>query len=239
MKLCGIYLITNLSNGKKYIGKSIDILTRWEQHIDAARLKKKDYEFYQDMTEVQNFSFQILELCTLEELQEKEQHFIKYFNSLEQGYNQVMAIDLSKEEQMLFDKKIQKAIELLETTGKYYHEIAEETGLSENIISNINRCKSHTNYHNYKNNIREECGRKQYENKGELNPRSKLTTEQVLEIVELLKHTNLSAEEIGKRYGVSKTTISNINLRGRWTHLTVGFDKNIRKEYQQNYQRKG
>ena len=116
MKLCGIYLITNLSNGKKYIGKSIDILTRWEQHIDAARLKKKDYEFYQDMTEVQNFSFQILELCTLEELQEKEQHFIKYFNSLEQGYNQVMAIDLSKEEQMLFDKKIQKAIELLETT---------------------------------------------------------------------------------------------------------------------------
>lgn len=52
MKLCGIYLITNLSNGKKYIGKSIDILARWEQHIDAARLKKKDYEFYQDMTEV-------------------------------------------------------------------------------------------------------------------------------------------------------------------------------------------
>lgn len=105
MKLCGIYLITNVTNGKRYIGKSVDILTRWEQHIDAARLKKADYEFYQDMVDVQNFSFQILELCTIEELQEREQFFIKQFNSVECGYNQVMAIDLTKEESLLLDKK--------------------------------------------------------------------------------------------------------------------------------------
>lgn len=29
MKICGIYLITNQKTGKAYVGKSVDIITRW------------------------------------------------------------------------------------------------------------------------------------------------------------------------------------------------------------------
>ena len=29
MKICGIYLITNQKTGKAYVGKSVDIVTRW------------------------------------------------------------------------------------------------------------------------------------------------------------------------------------------------------------------
>ena len=68
MKLCGIYLIENKNNGKAYVGKSIDILERWKQHLDAARLHKQDYEFYKDLENVKNFSFSILELCSENEL---------------------------------------------------------------------------------------------------------------------------------------------------------------------------
>ena len=63
MKICGIYLIENRKTGKAYVGKSVDILTRWQQHIDAARLHKQDYEFYSDLERVENFSFSILEQC--------------------------------------------------------------------------------------------------------------------------------------------------------------------------------
>ena len=31
--ICGIYKVTNKENGKAYIGQSIDILTRWNQHL--------------------------------------------------------------------------------------------------------------------------------------------------------------------------------------------------------------
>ena len=130
----------------------------------------------------------------------------------------------------MLDDRICKAIELLENTLLFYKEIANKTGLTEATISNINRCKSHTEYHSYKKNIRLECGKKQYTDIGENNPRSKLKEEQVIEIINLLKNTNLTAEQIGKRFGVSKSAINNINLRKNWRYLSQEFDKNIRKE---------
>lgn len=238
MKLCGIYLIKNNINNKVYIGKSIDILGRWEQHMDAARLHKMDYDFYKDLVNIENFSFNILELCPEEELRQKEQFYITHFNSLETGYNQVFAIDQRKAEEKMFDEKILKAIDLLVNTDMLYKDIANETQLSENTIANINKCKSHTQYHSYKNNIREECGRKQYYDIGEHNPRSKLTEKQVIEIIELLKYSDLTLEEISKQFNVSRSAINNINTRKNWKHLSQEFSKNIRKEFKELLKRR-
>ncbi|MBN2729624.1 MAG: GIY-YIG nuclease family protein [Bacteroidales bacterium] len=33
--VCGIYRITNLNNGKKYIGQSRNICARWKQHTQS------------------------------------------------------------------------------------------------------------------------------------------------------------------------------------------------------------
>lgn len=232
MKICGIYAITNTKSNKIYIGKSIDILQRWEQHLDNARLKKYNYDFYKDLTDYSSFSFQILNICKEEELQEKEQYYINKYNSLKNGYNQVTAIDSTKQEIFLLQENVLKAINLLETTNLFYKDIAEQTNLSTNTVYNINVCKSYTKYHNYKKNIREECNKKQFYDKGELNPNSKLNERQVKEIIELLKNTNLTLQEIAKRYKVSKSAINNINLCKRWTHLSTDFQNNIRKEYQ-------
>ena len=86
----------------------------------------------------------------------------------------------------MIEDKIFYAINLLEHTDLQYSIISEKTGLSIKSIENINRCKSYTKYHNYKNNIREENGKKQFYDKGELNPRAKLTENVVIEIIELL-----------------------------------------------------
>ena len=233
MKICGIYAIINIETNQIYIGKSIDILQRWQQHLDNARLKRYNYDFYKDLANPYNFTFQILSICPENELQEKEQYFIDAYNSMENGYNQVTAIDQTKQESLMLQESILKAIDLLENTNLFYKDIAQQTNLSVNTVHNINICKSHTKYHNYKSNIREECGRKQYYDKGELNPHSKLNETQVLEIIELLKHTNLTLKQIGEKYNVSHSTINNINRCKRWTHLIKDFSYNIRKEYQE------
>lgn len=230
MKLCGIYLIHNHLNNKIYIGKSIDILGRWQQHIDNAHLEKYDYEFYKDLKDINSFTFQILELCLQEQLQAKEQYYIDYYSASSQGYNQVEAIDLTKQESLLLQENILKAINLLENTNLFYNQIAEQTNLSVNTIANINRCKTYTKYHHYINNIREECGRKQYFDKGELNPNSKLTESDVIKIIELLENTTLTAKEIGDKFNVSRSTINNINLKQRWGYLSPQYQNNIRKE---------
>ncbi len=39
-KICGIYVIKNTVNDLCYVGQSIDILTRWVAHKNAAKNKK-------------------------------------------------------------------------------------------------------------------------------------------------------------------------------------------------------
>lgn len=95
--MIGIYKITNLINQKKYIGQSIDIERRFKEHhinpfntIDCANKQL----FYQAIKKygIDNFSFEVLEECKVEELDEKEKYWIKYYNTYigwenSQGYN--------------------------------------------------------------------------------------------------------------------------------------------------------
>ena len=93
LKIIGIYKITNLINGKIYIGQSIDIYDRWYQHKYKAFDKKElayNSAIHAAMRKygVENFKLDILEQCTQEELDEKEQFWIANLNSLTpNGYN--------------------------------------------------------------------------------------------------------------------------------------------------------
>ena len=82
---CGIYKITNLINNKIYIGQSIHITQRWKEHIQG----KGNKELYLDIQKysVNSFTFEIIELCPKEQLNEKESYWIKYYDSVNQGYN--------------------------------------------------------------------------------------------------------------------------------------------------------
>lgn len=90
----GIYKITNQINGKVYIGQSVHINQRWNQHRSAAfNSNDKDYNkyFYCSIRKygLKNFIFEIIEECKQEELNEKEIYWIKYYDSTnkEKGYN--------------------------------------------------------------------------------------------------------------------------------------------------------
>lgn len=91
--LCGIYKITNVKNGKVYVGQSVDIAERWKQHVkrgcrcDSGTLSGAG--LYEAMWEdgVWNFSFQVLEECGKEQLNTHEKLWIAHFQSNEIGYN--------------------------------------------------------------------------------------------------------------------------------------------------------
>ena len=89
----GIYKITDIGNGKMYVGQSVDVGERWKQHIKRGCKAElgtvSGSKLYSAMVEhgIWNFKFELLQECTKEELNKTEKFWISYFNSTEYGYN--------------------------------------------------------------------------------------------------------------------------------------------------------
>lgn len=91
MPVCGIYKITNRITGLCYIGQSVDIAKRWKDHakcglgIDTPAQNK----LYQAMLKygLTNFTFELLEECERDLLNEKEKFYISLYQACDYGYN--------------------------------------------------------------------------------------------------------------------------------------------------------
>ena len=93
-----VYKITNLINQKSYIGSSMRVEKRWQQHKNDAfnpNNERYNYPLYQAFRKygLENFSFVILkdDFTTAEEMQNYEQRMIISFCTLSpNGYNQTL-----------------------------------------------------------------------------------------------------------------------------------------------------
>lgn len=88
--LCGIYKITNMINGKVYIGQSINIKARWKDHVNTLNRKDSHSVLLQrawNKYGEESFSFEILELCTEDMLDEVEIKYIDLYDAHNNGYN--------------------------------------------------------------------------------------------------------------------------------------------------------
>lgn len=87
--MIGIYKITNLLNGKVYIGQSINIKKRWYYH--KSNLRNSNKFWYpiarEESNSINDFLFEVIEECSLEELDKKEKYWISFYNSTADGYN--------------------------------------------------------------------------------------------------------------------------------------------------------
>ena len=90
-----IYKITNIQNNKVYIGQSITpIQERFNRHINDGLNNVKDTHLARAIRKYGKNSFKIEEIdnaTTQEELTKKEQYWIKYYDSINIGYNETDA----------------------------------------------------------------------------------------------------------------------------------------------------
>lgn len=91
-KRCGIYKITEVSSGRAYIGQSTDIRTRWANHLKTALGVDggaAHARFHDALGEIgiENFTFEILEDCGKDKLNEREKFYINFYQSNDFGWN--------------------------------------------------------------------------------------------------------------------------------------------------------
>lgn len=223
--MMGIYKFQNKINGKVYIGQSIQLEQRYKSHLNNHNNENlKDYQtkFYRALRKYgfDNFSYEILELSenfTKEELNEKEEYWISYYDSFKNGYNSNNGGDrvtnCAEEHPMaeLTNSQVLEIKEKLKNTEITQYDLAKEYNISQSIISQINdgfRWTSvgadiYTYPIRYQGIMRA----------GEKNPKAVLTNEDVIEMRK--RYVNETANEIYKDYKdkCSMVTLNRV-LRG-------------------------
>lgn len=134
---CGIYKIENNLNHKIYIGQSKNIEARWRKHRSA----DDNYSIHKAFRKygIENFSFDVIEETSPDQLDEREVYWISYYHSYEEGYNETiggqgtsgLSVNLSFEQ-------IEEITKLLLTNQYSNIELAERFSVSENTICGIN-----------------------------------------------------------------------------------------------------
>jgi hypothetical protein len=89
-----IYCIENKLNGKKYIGKTIiPLLYRWSKHRSDSLLAQRNCNISKAIREFGSNQFNIYELekCSYDILSDRETHWIKELDTMNNGYNQIIS----------------------------------------------------------------------------------------------------------------------------------------------------
>lgn len=92
-----IYKVTNLINGKIYIGKTLlTVEKRWKEHCeDYKKQRNEKRPLYSAMNKygIENFKVEQIEECSDKNINEREVYWIEYYQSFKQGYNATIGGD--------------------------------------------------------------------------------------------------------------------------------------------------
>lgn len=134
--MIGIYKITNQINGKCYIGQSTNIQKRLNQHKryafdkSGASYNKILYKAIRKYG-IENFTFEVLEECSQELLNEQEIYWIDYYNSYNEGYNATYGGEGKRYDYKIIYEEWQKGLKC--------KEIKEKLNISNVTITNALR----------------------------------------------------------------------------------------------------
>lgn len=89
--IIGIYKITNIETQQVYIGQSKQIRERWREHCKAGLQidTPGNNKLYLNMIKygLENFTFELMEQCSIDQLNERENYWIEFYKSCDYGLN--------------------------------------------------------------------------------------------------------------------------------------------------------
>ncbi len=226
-----VYLITNLVNGKVYVGKTNKPSVRWRSHKKIALGGKEKYP--QEFSSIHgaikkyghsNFKFDILEEFETEgDAYYFESWWIQYLESFRRinGYNLNLGgeggVSPTEEtrQKLIIAQNAPRLIQLHSDLMKDKHK--QDPGFLAKINFGNQYRKNKPHSDDVKS--RMSTSHKNNGHRGEKVASSKLSSEQVLEIRRVYDNENISQRQLAKTYRVSQSIISDIITRKSWSHL--------------------
>lgn len=138
----GIYRILNIDNNKNYIGSSVNIESRWKQHINSLKAGKHRNKYLQRSFKehgIDKFSFSIIETTTKKKLLEREKYWMNFYKSCDNsfGYNLYKDPTRPGYEKGCFPAEmrdkygISRTVDFVSPEGKVYKDIKNVTRFAE------------------------------------------------------------------------------------------------------------
>lgn len=140
----GIYKITNTISGMSYIGQAANIATRIYQHLHSSiseKAKDYDYPLHKAIRKygVDSFVLEILEECSGEALNDREMHWVAFYDTFKNGYNQTAGGYQSIRQIKLTEADVERIRFILINTDTTFKKIAQDFGICDNMVSRINK----------------------------------------------------------------------------------------------------
>ena len=200
-----IYIIKNNINNKVYIGQSVNASERWKKHLSDVK-NRQCQMIHKAMQKygVENFYYEILER-QIENYDEREQYWIKYYNSLApNGYNvspggQGSGAGLESPNCLIANQEVlNEIINLIQNSTLSFQAIAKKYSICPDTVSAINLGRGGYHNSNFKYPLRTDLNR--------------YSEEKFKQLVYSLKYElDKTLEQIAKEYNVDPSNLSEIN----------------------------
>ena len=202
-----IYCYTNKTNNKQYIGQTNNLERRKKQHIQDSIHQHLGHEIAYEQPihcairkyGIDNFNIEVLKVIDTQdwnEVNKIESEYIKKYNTLSpNGYNLKAegVANQGKNKSKLSDEIVNNIINDLKNKVEII-KISEKYNISRSYVSDINNGR---------------CLRKE----NEVYPlqQNRITKEEYLDIIDMIKNTTYSLREIARYFNRDRETIRKIN----------------------------
>ena len=200
----GVYKIYFLSSTKVYVGSTKNLYKRRATHFGRLKTGKSTSPKLQlafNQYGEKEFQFEVLELCDLSVIWEKEKFYIDKYNSIEDGYN----TSSSTRYPML----------------GHAHTEESKAKISKSNIGNHGRSGFKLTDEHKRMIGLGNTGKHTSRNVGAKQACAKLNDETAKRVKILLKEGNLSQAKIGAIFGICQQTVNMIKRGLKWKHITV------------------
>ena len=140
-----IYKIINLINNKIYIGQSVNMKHRWEQHVSSSKHNPKNV-IDKAIKKYGEENFSIEKIETVENYNEREKYWIQKFNSINPSIGSNVAIGgegvgngiESAVAKITSQEKLNSIIDDIRNSKLNFNTIAEKYNITSGSVSEIN-----------------------------------------------------------------------------------------------------